>query len=84
MTNAVRHGRAASLPVVVMTTATLARLVITDDGAGFDVAQAGGGHVGLASMRERVEALGGELTLVSGAGKGTRIEAAVPLASHSV
>jgi two-component system NarL family sensor kinase len=52
-------------------------LTVRDDGMGFDPAildrAAHRGHLGLTQMRERVEALGGTLTLSSQAGKGVQI-----------
>jgi signal transduction histidine kinase len=47
---------------------------ITDDGRGFDPQQAqDGGHVGLASMRERAEEIGWDITIQSAPGEGTQI-----------
>jgi signal transduction histidine kinase len=54
------------------------RLTVADDGTGFDVAHANGRGVGLASMRERVAAHYGTLTLSSAAGA-TTVEATIPL-----
>jgi len=48
------------------------RLTVADDGRGFDVAAIVPGH-GLASMRARAEALGGQLSIESRAGQGTTI-----------
>jgi NarL family two-component system sensor histidine kinase LiaS len=59
------------------------RLSVRDDGNGFDVAAAEGKGLGLASMRERVEALGGALVLASASGE-TCVEACVPLAGASL
>jgi len=53
------------------------RLVICDDGHGFDTAAAPPGHFGLVNMRERAAALGGTLAVHSAAGAGTRIECEV-------
>jgi signal transduction histidine kinase len=53
-------------------------LIVSDNGSGFDVAAASGGH-GLASMRERIEALGGTAEVVSHPGQGTLLAFAVPL-----
>jgi signal transduction histidine kinase len=58
------------------------RLAITDNGAGFDprnqpAAQAGSG-LGLAYMRERIERLGGRLTIASAPGQGTQLVAELP------
>jgi PAS domain S-box-containing protein len=58
-------------------------LTIRDNGQGFDVATlpkvGRQGHLGLMQMRERVEAVGGELTVASQPGKGTEIQASLPL-----
>lgn len=56
-------------------------LNVTDKGAGFDVNEftPEGTGLGLYGMRERVELVGGSLTIVSEAGKGTTIQAEVPL-----
>jgi signal transduction histidine kinase len=50
------------------------RLVVQDDGRGFDEADAPPGHFGLTNMRERAQALGGTLQVHSRVGEGTRIE----------
>ncbi len=58
---------------------------VEDDGCGFE----GNGspvdedsHYGLTTMRERAEELGGTLTITSGAGRGTSVEAVIPLSGH--
>jgi signal transduction histidine kinase len=53
-------------------------LAVSDDGAGFDPAAAASG-AGLQNMSDRVEALGGELSIVSAPGKGTTVMASLPL-----
>jgi signal transduction histidine kinase len=61
------------------------QMVIGDDGTGFDpeaAARASPKSFGLASMRERVESLGGELKLESQPGFGTRVIVAIPLKHH--
>ena len=58
-------------------------LVVSDDGRGFDTAGASAGH-GLASMRERTEALGGDLQLLSRAGHGTLLVFTIPLAAEDM
>jgi signal transduction histidine kinase len=56
------------------------RLVVEDDGRGFDPSRVDGDRQGLVGMGERVEMLGGTLDVQSGpGGMGTRIEATVPL-----
>jgi signal transduction histidine kinase len=77
--NAVRHGGATHVDVDVRAGDDI-RVVITDNGAGFDVDEAlrhGLGY-GLVSMRERVEELGGSLSVLSAPGSGTTVEAVVP------
>jgi len=55
-------------------------VTIADDGAGFDVDCAWGTGLGLISMRERVEAVGGTLKIDSQPGAGTRVQIAAPIA----
>jgi two-component system sensor histidine kinase UhpB len=54
-------------------------LSITDDGRGFDVNGPPGDGLGLVSMRERVESVGGALEIHSTPGSGTRIRVTVPI-----
>ena len=51
------------------------RLLVSDDGCGFDVATAAAssGRLGLRSMEARIRAVGGELAIDSELGRGTRI-----------
>jgi signal transduction histidine kinase len=53
-------------------------LDVADDGQGFDTGLDGRGF-GLKSMRERAEELGGELTVESELGKGTKIAVSIPV-----
>ncbi|MFP4144872.1 MAG: PAS domain S-box protein [Phycisphaeraceae bacterium] len=59
------------------------QIVVEDRGAGIDpqrvLADASGGGFGLFSLRERLEALGGRMTVESGAGEGTRVTLVAPL-----
>ena len=50
---------------------------VVDDGPGFDPREQSGGF-GLASMRDRIAAIGGELEIITAPGQGTRIHATVP------
>ncbi len=79
-TNTIRHARAHTLRIEADWSAR-ERLAITvaDDGAGFVPASAGAG-LGLVGIRERVRELGGELSLTSRPGAGTRVEVTIPLA----
>ena len=56
-------------------------VTITDDGIGFDVNAVQGGGLGLVSMRERVDALGGDLRTGPTGDGGFTVVAALPLTS---
>jgi signal transduction histidine kinase len=75
-TNAIRHGSARQVRVCLTAGPHHPRLTIADDGYGFDVAAAvqTGKGLGLTSMRERAEILGGDLDVVSSPGSGTVVE----------
>ena len=80
VTNAVRHGEAREVWVRLASGPGL-HLAIEDRGHGFDPAapvRRGAGGFGLISMRERAEALGGELRVTSAPGAGTEIEVVIP------
>lgn len=78
LTNSIRHARATSVEITIATSAEQKlSLTVSDDGIGFDPTQDRPGHVGLAGMRERVERLGGQLSVESSS-RGTVICAVVP------
>jgi signal transduction histidine kinase len=72
MQNAAKHSGASTVHVVVAGGLGLLTLIVEDDGAGFDVAAARSG-AGLANMRDRIGAVGGELALESRPDGGTKI-----------
>ena len=76
--NGVRHGAATKLAVELRAGDTV-RMAVRDNGTGF---VPGGprrrGSFGLDSMRERVEALGGDLSVRSKPGEGTLVEVTLP------
>jgi signal transduction histidine kinase len=73
VSNAARHGSPRSIDV----TLGPGRLVVEDDGTGFDPTATSGG-VGLVGMRERIELLDGSLTVEASPTSGTTIAAEVP------
>jgi signal transduction histidine kinase len=78
--NAVRHARASQLTLALSRDATSCSARLTDNGVGFDLSTAeGGNHYGLRSMRERMKRIGGELTVESAPGTGTRLLIRIPL-----
>jgi len=86
ITNITRHSGARHAVLLLCFDGPQVRLTITDDGHGFDsaVPYQGPRGWGLEGMRERVEAAGGVLTLTTSPGRGTVIEAVIPLeAAHA-
>lgn len=78
LNNVVKHADASHVTVTAGTDDGVARIVVEDDGNGFDVSEASEGR-GLVGMRERVAMLGGELSMASQPGHGSRVEATIPL-----
>jgi signal transduction histidine kinase len=77
--NAAKHAQGATLASVTLTRdAKVLKLVVSDDGSGFNVAEFGSG-IGLVSMRERAEGQGGTLLVESAEGAGTQITLQLPL-----
>jgi signal transduction histidine kinase len=73
--NALRHGGADCVRVTLEATPAGGRLVVRDDGRGFDVTGAAyGGGYGLTSMRERARRLPGVCVVTSEPGTGTAVE----------
>ena len=77
--NAVKYSGARRVAVSMRSGPGGLTLSIADDGAGFEVNGAWGQGLGLISMRERLEAIGGTFHILSTPGAGTRIDIAVPL-----
>jgi signal transduction histidine kinase len=84
LTNIVKHARAHSTKVLLKNEDGNIRIVVEDDGVGFDISgfrskisKAGG--FGLFNIRERLEYLGGHLEVVSKPGHGTQITLTAPL-----
>ncbi|MCW3055864.1 MAG: response regulator receiver sensor signal transduction histidine kinase [Chthonomonadales bacterium] len=79
LTNAAKHAQATQIEVSLLSSPTSSFLhcTITDDGVGFDPA----GHpagLGLETMRQRAEGLGGGVQYTSSPGNGVRIEVRLP------
>lgn len=77
--NAARHGRAEEV-IVQVTGESGIRLTVRDDGTGFDpdTARSHSSAFGLISMRERIERIGGSLSISSRPGEGSVVEAVIP------
>jgi signal transduction histidine kinase len=80
LANAVHHAGATRIDLVLENTPDGLRLVVADDGAGFDPSVPHPGHFGLQGMRERALKIGARFALESRPGAGSRVtvELAVP------
>ena len=78
--NVTRHAKARQVEITVRILNGDLHLVVQDDGVGFDsTAQRARPSLGLASMRERVSLVNGELDIESEPGQGTTILVSVPI-----
>ena len=77
LTNVGKHANASNVHISLAAVDGHVRLLIRDDGVGFDpgraTAKIAQGHFGLINMRERVEMVGGKLQVESAPGRGTTI-----------
>ncbi len=82
LTNVRKHAHAQCVQVRLDVEGALARVVIQDDGAGFDPsvqAKPEGAKFGLRSMRERAEEVDGRLEVISSLGHGTQVIVHLPM-----
>jgi len=80
LTNVARHAQAQHIVVRLLGAKTFVMLQVEDDGKGFDLAQVSQHPrrgIGLSNMQERIEAVGGQLSLDSTAA-GTKLVAVIP------
>jgi signal transduction histidine kinase len=83
LTNVAKHAHAAQVSVIVSLGDAETRLIIEDDGDGFDPDEAARRaraerRLGLAGMRERASLVGGEVRVESSAGGGTTLFVRIP------
>ena len=79
LTNVGRHAAAETASLVVQRDAGRVRLIVEDDGRGFEPSVETSGRFGLQGMRERVALLGGSITVESAPGKGTAVSVSLPV-----
>jgi signal transduction histidine kinase len=83
LSNVAKHARAQRVQLTLSYAGDTLLLDVADDGTGFDMAAprpAGGtGGYGLTGMEQRLDRVGGTLTVESAAGLGTTVNATVPL-----
>jgi signal transduction histidine kinase len=79
--NVVKHARARHAELSLEVAEGTVVLTVRDDGHGFESTGSFPGHLGLRSMRERAEAVGGLFSIDSAPRAGTTMRVQVPLAS---
>jgi signal transduction histidine kinase len=84
LNNVARHAGARHVWMTMSCDENRLVLAIRDDGRGFDAKRDYPGHLGLHSMRERIEELGGQFSIQSAPGQGTLVEAALALARWQI
>jgi signal transduction histidine kinase len=77
ITNAIRHGKPQRIEVSLLKDATSIRLIVKDNGRGFNVALLDQG-LGLIGMRERVELLNGIFEVKTSPGEGAQLCVEIP------
>jgi signal transduction histidine kinase len=82
LTNASKHASPKAVSILIHRNPTEVRLVVEDDGRGFDSTEAmAETKLGLVGMRERAHLIGGSMTVESSSGNGTTICVSVPLST---
>ena len=81
LNNSARHSRAHTVHVELEDRGGRVRLIVRDDGSGFDAQGVRG--LGLLGMEERVRRAGGNFDLETQAGHGTQIRVTLPLLANS-
>ncbi len=71
--NIAKHAKPNKVEITLHQSETKLDLLVQDDGQGFDPQQKFSGHYGMSIMRERAEAVGAVLSIISQPGKGTEI-----------
>jgi signal transduction histidine kinase len=80
LANITRHSRASRVDITLSFQPAEIQALVADDGRGFDLAQKPAG-LGLRSIRERIESIGGICLIESAPGEGTRLQVCAPLES---
>jgi signal transduction histidine kinase len=83
LTNIIRHARSERIKLLLCAENGGVKMTMEDDGVGFDPGRvsisSGQRHLGLISMRERAEIIGGTLDVYTALGKGTTVEVFIPI-----
>lgn len=81
LTNVARHAKASQVVIGLKREGTKVVLEVSDNGNGFNASESRPKSFGLVGMRERINMLGGELTVCSVPKGGTTVRASIPISS---
>jgi two-component system NarL family sensor kinase len=84
LTNVQTHAKASHVCVNIRPVGRSVRLQIKDDGCGFDLThRSAAPGIGLSTMRERIELVGGQFRIASAPGQGTCVQGDIPIQRNS-
>jgi PAS domain S-box-containing protein len=79
VSNAIKHGKASKIDILFNYTPSVARIVLKDNGIGFEINKVRAGGMGLKNIQSRVKAHNGNVVISSKPGKGTKYELTLPV-----
>jgi NarL family two-component system sensor histidine kinase LiaS len=79
LSNTLRHAKATKMELKLQQRNNVVRLMIRDNGVGFDLDMKKQASYGLQTIQERVNEIGGSLQILTAPGKGTKIEIRIPV-----
>lgn len=74
LNNIAKHSKASKVEIALLCQDNSIKLTICDNGCGFDPSKKKVGHYGICIMRERAEAIGAQLNILSDLDHGTKVE----------
>ncbi|MBE2224448.1 MAG: GAF domain-containing protein, partial [Anaerolineae bacterium] len=84
LNNTLKHAKATEVFVTLDTQGSNLIMTIEDNGRGFTDRTMGAGGMGLKTMRDRIEAVGGNILISSLPGVGTKIELSIDLEKYGI
>ena len=79
LSNTLRHAKADKMEIRIYRRHDAVRVILRDNGIGFELDEAKQASYGISNMRERVREIGGSIQFITAPGNGTRIEITVPI-----
>ena len=79
--NSEKHSKCSAIDICLYTEDNIVKLDVKDDGVGFDTSvryENNGEHFGLASLKDRVDLLNGNINIDSVIGEGTKVHIEIP------